>query len=237
MNKRLQVFVAGILCCVMFASISVFAKNATETIQALYKDIKIYVDGVKIDPKDANGNKVEPFISNGTTYLPVRAVGDAIGKQVTWDGATSSVYLGDVPGESTNWVNQCMPYKFVDSNGSMILSQEGKFSTMSGKKYTDGFTLGRNGYIYSISTALFNLDSNYKNVTFTVGHVDDTNNTDAKIIIYLDEKLVESFDVSYDSLPQEISIQLNYANQMKIEVVNDSNHGGGLYDFFDGHFE
>ncbi len=101
MKKRLQGFVAGVLCCVLLAGIGVLAKNTTETIQAIYRDIKIYVDGVKIEPKDANGNTVEPFIYNGTTYLPVRAVGEAINKQVSWDGNTNSVYLGDIPKTNT----------------------------------------------------------------------------------------------------------------------------------------
>jgi hypothetical protein len=33
------------------------------------------IDGVTITPKDVTGNVVDPFIYNGTTYLPVRAVG------------------------------------------------------------------------------------------------------------------------------------------------------------------
>ncbi|MBQ9976669.1 MAG: hypothetical protein IJP16_09160 [Clostridia bacterium] len=47
-----------------------------------YNDIKICIDGNYITPKDAGGNVVEPFIINGTTYLPVRAVASALGKEV-----------------------------------------------------------------------------------------------------------------------------------------------------------
>jgi hypothetical protein len=50
-----------------------------------------------VTPTDANGSVVHPFIYNGTTYLPVRAVGDAFGKPVHWDGGTNSVYVGQVP--------------------------------------------------------------------------------------------------------------------------------------------
>ena len=59
--------------------------------------IKIFVDGQKINPKDAQGNSVQPFIYNGTTYLPVRAVADALGKAVYWDGPNYTVYLGKAP--------------------------------------------------------------------------------------------------------------------------------------------
>ncbi|MCI8539680.1 MAG: copper amine oxidase N-terminal domain-containing protein [Oscillospiraceae bacterium] len=62
-----------------------------------YRDIKICIDGQFITPKDVNGNVVEPFIYNGTTYLPVRAVGEALGKSVEFDSSTYTVYLGAKP--------------------------------------------------------------------------------------------------------------------------------------------
>ncbi len=70
-----------------------FAANRSETIQRTFRDIKIKLNGSEVIPKDANGNIVEPFLINGTTYLPVRAVGEAMGLNVDWDGETSTVKL------------------------------------------------------------------------------------------------------------------------------------------------
>ncbi len=70
-----------------------FAANRSETIQRTFRDIKIKLNGTEITPKDANGKTVEPFIIDGTTYLPVRAVGEAMGLNVDWDGETSTVKL------------------------------------------------------------------------------------------------------------------------------------------------
>lgn len=61
--------------------------------------VKIVVDGQELHPTDANGNAVEPFIYNGTTYLPVRAIANATGKAVYWDGPEYTVYLGDMDGK------------------------------------------------------------------------------------------------------------------------------------------
>lgn len=94
MNKRLQGFFAGILMGVIITSGFVFAEDISKTINAVYMNVKLVVDGIQIEPKDANGNYVEPFIYNGTTYLPVRAVGEAFGKDVSWDGDTATVYIG-----------------------------------------------------------------------------------------------------------------------------------------------
>ena len=59
----------------------------------VYRGIKIILDGATITPKDANGNVVEPFIIDGTTYLPVRALSNALGFDVGWDNATSTVSI------------------------------------------------------------------------------------------------------------------------------------------------
>ncbi len=82
------------------AVLSTAAEELYKTVQIAYNNIKICIDGTYIEPKDANGNKVEPFTMNGTTYLPVRAVAGAFGKDVDWDGETSTVYLGAKPGEN-----------------------------------------------------------------------------------------------------------------------------------------
>jgi len=93
--EKTKYFILGMLLTVVifnFAS-PAFAALATKTIQVA-TGVNIYIDDVKLDPKDASGNPVEPFVYNGTTYLPVRAIGEAYGKVVQWDGSTSSVYVG-----------------------------------------------------------------------------------------------------------------------------------------------
>ncbi len=83
----------------MLAGGTVIATNTTTLYDVLINGIKIVVDGKELKPTDAQGNKVEPIIYNGTTYLPVRAVANAIGKAVYWDGPNYTVYLGDMGGD------------------------------------------------------------------------------------------------------------------------------------------
>lgn len=80
-------FMIGVLtmCCV-----PTVAKNIETSINVAFRNIKIYADGNLVN---TTGNN-EAFIYNGTTYLPVRAVGEAFNKAVDWDGSTSSVYIG-----------------------------------------------------------------------------------------------------------------------------------------------
>ncbi|MBQ8002325.1 MAG: RICIN domain-containing protein [Clostridia bacterium] len=55
--------------------------------------INIFIGGGRFIAKDANGNVVNPILKDGTTYLPVRAIGEAFDKEVTWDGETKTVTL------------------------------------------------------------------------------------------------------------------------------------------------
>lgn len=95
MKKEIRGFISGFTVATLLTTSIVFAEPIQRDIKAVYDNIKIYVDGKLIHPKDSEGNTVEPFIYNGTTYLPIRAVASAFGKNVRWDGNTKTVYLGD----------------------------------------------------------------------------------------------------------------------------------------------
>lgn len=71
------------------------ALAASKTINATltYRDIKIVVNGEEIVPTDVNGQSTEPFSIDGTTYLPLRAIAQALGCDVDWDDATSSAII------------------------------------------------------------------------------------------------------------------------------------------------
>lgn len=69
------------------------SQEGVRMIEAVYGNIKIAVNGAVVEPKDAQGKTVEPFINGGTTYLPVRAVAGALGCEVDWDAKNSTVVI------------------------------------------------------------------------------------------------------------------------------------------------
>lgn len=100
MNKILKGYLSGVMSAALLAGcITAFAANTTTLYDVIADGVRIVVDGRRINPTDANGNTVEPIIYNGTTYLPVRAVANAFGKAVSWDGRNYTVYLGNMQGE------------------------------------------------------------------------------------------------------------------------------------------
>lgn len=193
------------------------------------------MDGELVDPKDANGQTVEPFIYNGTTYLPVRAVGSAIGKEVNWDGVEKVVYLGAKPGNVENWLDVCGPYQY--KNGKEYRLTDNKYFTMSGKKYTNGFVLSRSGRESDYAEALFNLNGQYKTLSFTVGHIDGATDYDATVNIYLDGIIAYTAEIGYDDVAKKITVPLENALQMKIELKTGNYYNTSSYGFSEGEFE
>lgn len=72
-------------------------RNITIGLTADYADIKVTLDGKPLNLTDANGKVVEPFAVEGTTYLPIRAISNALGLEVGWDGEYHVVTLSTEP--------------------------------------------------------------------------------------------------------------------------------------------
>ena len=99
MKERTKGFVAGFLLCALLIGLGIPVGAATykKAVEVYYRDIKLTVDSQEVTPKDAQGNKVEPFIMNGTTYLPVRGIASALG------GTTQPAPSACTPAETELW--------------------------------------------------------------------------------------------------------------------------------------
>jgi len=111
MNKKLRISILGVfIVALLMGGAVALAAVGTKTLNATYRDIKLVVDGKEVTPKDVNGNVVEPFIVDGTTYIPVRAAAQALGKDVVWDPVTNTVNVGD-PGSAPAGPVEVKTYK------------------------------------------------------------------------------------------------------------------------------
>ena len=99
------------------------AAKRTDVTFTLRPEYHIVIDGTERTFANANGTKVDPAIYNGSIYLPLRAIGEIMGKSVSWDGTTQTVRLdsatsgGDVTDFDTNNSSQSTP------TGSVTLEQ------------------------------------------------------------------------------------------------------------------
>ena len=94
MKTRFKFIFPALLAVSVFPlAVPTMASSARINISVVFKNISLFVDGTVFIPKDATGATVEPFIYNGSVYLPARAVSEATGKTVTWDASSNSVFI------------------------------------------------------------------------------------------------------------------------------------------------
>lgn len=100
----------------------------TKTLTASYPGISIYLNSALITPKDANGTVVAPFIVNGTTYLPVRAIANALGLTVDWNGATYTISLtGSVNNAGAVNNTDSEEFAFFRNNAAIVLDDDDSY--------------------------------------------------------------------------------------------------------------
>lgn len=92
--KKLAVVIAIIILTLSLATTG-FAANTMKTLQAYYRNITIF----------RNGNQAsfthEPFIVDGTTYVPVRDMSELLGKTVSFNPQTYRIDITDVADANT----------------------------------------------------------------------------------------------------------------------------------------
>lgn len=210
---RIRDFGAGAITTALVLGLLIPAGAAmtSKTIQVL-TGAEIYVDGVELNPTDANGKPVETFVYNGTTYVPLRAVSQSLGKAVNWDGENQRVYIGEAPGMKQYLNTVCPPYQTSNYDTYATVN-------MSGQKYANAARYGSWG---SSGWALYNLNGQYETLSFDMGHLDGDEMREGTLNIYLDDNLAFSVDMKPEDLPEHYTVPLHNALQMKIEMNNGS---------------
>ncbi len=101
MKKKLTLILAGVIAVSSFA-VGAMSKSIVEKIEAeLRGDFTVYVDGKKQTFRDVEGKIVDPILYEGTTYLPVRAIGELMGKTVYWYQDEKKIELVEPSGDKS----------------------------------------------------------------------------------------------------------------------------------------
>ena len=236
MKEKFKGMVAGLLIGATLTSGVVFAKQISETAELFYNNIKIYIDGAEIVPKDPNGNVVEPFTMNGTTYLPVRAVSNALGKDVEWDGATQSVYIGKKDQtKPDNYLDRIQYNDYREGYGaSDIAIINGTVTDFNNTIYTNGvlfFAYGNSIEDDSDESQImmaYPLNSQYKKFNgkivipksydISTWGKEDGYGKEADVYFYGDNKLLYKATNVTSSMPFLFDIDTAGVNQLSIKI-------------------
>lgn len=213
MNKILKGYLLGTLSTVLLAGGITYAKSTNEYVEASYNNIKLVVDGKQITPTDSQGNTVEPFISNGTTYLPVRAVAQAVGKEVYWDGPNYTVYLGNMSGR--------LEYPSAKLTDLTNIGSQFRTTNKLKDNYNNQYSTAFCGYSESNYEYLLNMKySRFKCILYVPEG--ETDNRTNYINIETDGKIVyTSPAITKVSSPINVDIDITGCNDFKIIFSDD----------------
>lgn len=226
LSKNLHRALTLAVVAVMLVGTAAAASTITKrTLEVNYRGIQVVVDGAKVDLKDAAGNPVEPFISNGTTYLPLRVVGEALGKEVTWDDATSTVYIGDAA-HLPYQVNDAILYDGKDPNASFsVAGREIKLGVVLQSVQANAWYGGHPGDFNG--SAIWNTQG-FQTMTFTVGHVGEFQRN-ATLYIALDGVAAGEYQLRWDGSPQTITVPLGGSPNAKLTLISEQYTGQTPY--------
>lgn len=207
MKKKTVVFF--ICLALMFGMVTgVLAAGNLEEIKAyLNHDIKIIYNGNSQTMTDVTGKIVYPISYNGSTYLPVRAVAGMLSLDVKWDGPTSTIYIGKIPG-GMDFIENIKPYS--GNTKHHVTTAEMSIRTIAGKTY-DHYIYGSTGI--GVGPIYYDLAGKYKKLTFKAYC------TDGSFTTYFwgdNDTLINSFTIIGSELPKEYTIDLSGVQRLKL---------------------
>lgn len=171
-NEKVKGFLGGVVITLATSTIiTAFATPIEQAINVVYDNYRIIIDGAD---KSNVSEDSKPFIYNGRTYVPLRYIGEAMGKKVLWDGDTKSIYINDegTSREDVNFASQ----GYEKSDKDIYL-------------YSDTNIVQFNSYVYnyteSENSITFNLNGLAKKVLGTVDMSDTkSNEVEGQVIFY-----------------------------------------------------
>lgn len=87
-KEKIKGFIAGtVVTAILLASPFSMAQSITRNIQAVFNSVNLKVNGQTV--------QADNILYNGTTYVPLRAVAEALDKEVGWDQKTNTASIND----------------------------------------------------------------------------------------------------------------------------------------------
>ena len=228
MKRILKGYLLGFLSAAVLVSSITYAANTTTLYDVIANGVKIVVDGQKLNPTDVNGNKVEPIIYNGTTYLPVRAVANALGKAVYWDGPNYTVYLGDMGGK--------LEYPTVELEKMVNIGDEIESTERLKDNYGNQYSRAVWNYShYDIKPTLeYNLNMKYTKFKGTI-YIPEGETCDESITVRIiadDKTIYTSPEMKKTSYPVDLDINITGCNNFKIEFSDITGNKYNIKDYY-----
>ena len=220
------------------------AANNISTIKGWFADIKIFTNNKQVQLD------VKPFVINGTTFVPVRALSEMLNKDVSWNQESFSIDITDKLDTNHDYMLMQITEKQeeIDKLEAKIKKLEAELASKESSisSITDmGKYLNKKHYTYKDIRFYIYLSGNSRDIKVKI-YIDSSDNskwdalTDLEITRYIEDIV---YDIEYNFRDANIAgyIESDYSGKKaadfylnskgKLEV--DTSYSSGIYDLDD----
>jgi hypothetical protein len=227
--KGFRGFIIGFMSCAILTATAAYAQDSSQ-IEVYFNDLKYMIDGVQKKPKVNQG-----FIHSGTTYVPLRFISEALGKEVSWDGENDTIWVGKKLGRSL--LLSDLDYARLDgaAKGDYLTFDKWNAKDDPHHTYGSGFNIAGTSYSHGLGIYIgkssdgwgsidYNLKGNYKQIYGFVGVDDYFKNSigEGFVRIYGDGKEIYT-SPSLKGGDEPLRVDLDLTGMLKLRIKFETN--------------
>jgi hypothetical protein len=198
MNRKIAVSVIAVLIFSIALGATVFADDNFKTLKAWFGNLSIYRNNQLVQLS------VKPFIVDGTTYVPLRAVSELFNKDVGWDGVNYKIDLNDRPDENLIYMTQ------------QLYSAQLEIQTLQAKIKQLEESAGKKSSLKDLKSYLNEEYRLYEGIKFNIEL--DENKNDIEVCIYVD---LGRYEDEWDDLYRRTSRIEKYLQNIANDILGD----------------
>ncbi|MFW5648272.1 MAG: stalk domain-containing protein [Candidatus Alkaliphilus sp. MAG34] len=197
MNRKIVVSVITVLVFSFILGAVVFADGAYRDLKAWFGNLSIFRNNEYVELSS------KPFIIDGTTYVPLRAVSELFDKDVIWDGVNYRIDLNDKPDENLINVKQQLYNEQMN-----VMRLEAKVKQLE-EELAD-----KKGSLDDLESYLNKQYGTYKKIEFDINLYESKKDIEVDIYVDLDYDYRE-----WDNL--STSSKKNYLQNIVNDILDD----------------
>lgn len=230
MSKQTRLTVALLL--VLLVSSMSYAAGFSRTIEVQFLPLKYLFDGVEQNPPEGQAD----FIYNGTTYVPLRFIAEALGKDVQWDGNTNTIYVGKVPGAG-KWLEELDP--IASSAWDDFSNVQTTFTANDGSSYLHGIVTNETAILKKTAYTEYILDAKYDTLSGVLAISQGYKDFDQEYTVTFigDGKQLQTVVVKKGDRPKPVSVDVSGVLRLRIEVTFARQLQSGVIGFVNARLE
>ena len=219
MNNRFRMTKGFIMGALAMLILSGTALMASPQMRELVFGVGVSFNGEAVQ-FDANS---QPFIIDGRTFLPVRAIADIAGLDVDFDSATNTVLLtSGAGGAAAQPGNRFADTFFSGTSGSNFARVDESVSILGA---THQNVVQYNSFATNALYSQHNLGGNFTRLTGVFGRIDGVGvPTDVDVTITGDGAILTEFSLGEHDIPRNIDLDVTGIQLIRVDI---NPHGAG----------